>query len=106
LWLRWVKDRPNPWRIAHHKILPDGDGLLPKKLLGRVPANIRLAVRRNLIKAKRKTSSWVYEIKGNAFRHSRMRIDEIEIAQKIKKEEGQKEDTCPRSKTRMAALDA
>ena len=90
LWLRWVKDQPNPWRIAHPKTLPDGEGLLPTKLLGRVPANVRLAVRRKLNKAKGETSNWVYEIKGNSFRRSRMRIDEIEITRKIKKKKGKR----------------
>jgi hypothetical protein len=82
LWLRWVKDRPNPWRIAPPKTLSNGEGLLPGDLLGRVPANIKKAIGKRLIKTKGNTSKWVYEIKGNAFRRSRIRIDEIEVTEK------------------------
>jgi len=87
LWLRWVKDRPNPWRIAHPRTLRSGDGLLPTKLLGRVPANIKRAIGRRLIKVKGNTSNWVYEIKGDAYRRSRIRIDELEVTRKNKKKQ-------------------
>jgi len=85
LWLRWVKDRPNPWRIAHPRTLRNGDGLLPINLLGRVPANIKRAIGRRLVKVKGNTSNWVYEIKGDAYRRSRIRIDELEVTMKNKK---------------------
>ncbi len=85
LWLRWVKDYPNPWRIAPPRTLTNGDGLLPSELLGRVPANIRKSIGKSIPKIKGSTSNWVYEIKGNAFRRSRIRIDEVEVRKKKKK---------------------
>ena len=35
LWLRFVHDQPNPWRIAYPLTLKNGDGLLPAKLESR-----------------------------------------------------------------------
>jgi hypothetical protein len=90
LWLRWVKDRPNPWRIAHPRTLKDGEGLLPSKLLGRVPVNIKIALAKKLRKVKGNTSNWLYEIKGDAYRRSRIRINEIEVKKKNKKREKRK----------------
>lgn len=90
LWLRWVKNYPNPWRIAPPKTLSNGEGLLPSKVLGRVPANIRKALGKSIPKIKGSTSDWVYEIKGNAFRRSRIRIDEVEITKKKKKKKKEK----------------
>ena len=90
LWLRWVKDYPNPWRIAPPRTLNNGDGLLPSKLLGRVPANIEKAIGKRIPKIKGNTSNWVYEIKSNAFRRSRIRIDEIEDTKKKNKKKGTK----------------
>ena len=76
LWLRWVKDYPNPWRIAHPLTLPDGDGLLESSLLNQRLKNIRKTLGKRIRKVKGNTSSWVYEIKGNAFRRVRIRIEE------------------------------
>ncbi len=90
LWLRWVKDRPNPWRIAHPRTLRNGDGLLPTNLLGRVPANIKKTMGRRIVKVKGNTSNWVYEIKGDAFRRSRVRVNEREITLKNKKNQKRK----------------
>ena len=85
LWLRWVKNYPNPWRIAPPRTLHNDDGLLPKELLGRVPANIRRALGKTIPKIKGSTSNWIYEVKGNAFRRSRIRIDEVEVTKKKKR---------------------
>ena len=90
LWLRWVKNYPNPWRIAPPRTLKNGEGLLPAKLLGRVPANIKKALGNSIPKIKGNTSKWVYEIKGNAFRRSRVRIDEIDVTRKKKKKKEKK----------------
>ncbi len=87
LWLSWVKDYPNPWRIAPPRTLSNGDDLLPSDLLGRVPANIKKAIGKNIPKVKGSTSNWAYENKGDAFRRSRIRIDEVEIPKKNKKSE-------------------
>jgi hypothetical protein len=40
LWLRFVNEEPNEWRIARPlQTLQGGDGLIPKEFLGRKPAN-------------------------------------------------------------------
>lgn len=97
LWLRWVKDYPNPWRIAPPRTLNNGEGLLPAKLLGRVPANIRKTLGKSIPKIKGSTSNWVYEAKGNAFRRSRIRVDEVEISKKkIKKQRKKKKKALSR----------
>jgi hypothetical protein len=80
LWLSWVKDRPNAWRIAHPRTLRNGDGLLSSNILGRVPANIKNKIGRGISKVKGNTSNWVYEIKGDAYLRTRVRIDEREIS--------------------------
>ena len=80
LWLSWVKDRPNAWRIAHPRTLRNGDGLLPSNLLGRVPANIKNTINRRIPKVKGNTSNWAYEIRGDGYVRSRIRIDELETA--------------------------
>jgi hypothetical protein len=82
LWLRWVKDYPNPWRIAPPRTLKNGDGLLPTELLGRVPANIKKALGKNIPKIKGNTSAWVYENRGDTFRRSRIRVDEVKITKR------------------------
>jgi hypothetical protein len=85
LWLRWVKNFPNPWRIAPPRTLKDGDELLPSDLLGRVPPNIKKALGKSITKVKGNTSPWVYENKGDAYKRSRIRIDEVKVSQKKKK---------------------
>jgi len=77
LWLRWVKDFPNPWRIAHPLSLENGDGLLSSDLLSRGSVNIRKIFGKRIRKEKGNTSPWVYENKGDAYRRSRIRIDEV-----------------------------
>jgi hypothetical protein len=79
LWLRWVKDYPNPWRIAHPLTLPNGDGLLEASLLNRRLKNIRKTLGKRIRKVKGNTSQWVYEVKGNAFRRMRIRIEERQV---------------------------
>jgi hypothetical protein len=85
LWLRWVKDFPNPWRIAHQLTLKNGDGLLSSEMVSRGTVNIRKAFGKRIRKEKGNTSPWVYENKGDAFRRSRIRIDEVAIDPKKKK---------------------
>jgi hypothetical protein len=80
LWLRWVKDRPNAWRIAHPRTLRNGDGLLSSNILSRVPGNIKNKIGRSIPKVKGNTSNWVYEINGDAYRRTRIGIDEREIS--------------------------
>jgi hypothetical protein len=85
LWLRWVKDYPNPWRIAHLLTLTNGDGLLLSDLVSSRMVNIRKAFGKRIRKEKGNTSPWIYENKGDAFCRSRIRIDEVAIDPRKKK---------------------
>jgi hypothetical protein len=85
LWLRWVKDKPNPWRITHPLQLKNGDGLLPSKLVKSMSSKIRKRMAKRLKKEKGNTSNWIYENTGDAFRRTRVRIEEVEDNKKNKK---------------------
>jgi hypothetical protein len=90
LWLRWVKDRPNAWRIAHPRTLRNGNGLLPSNILGRVPANIKNKIGRSIPKVKGNASNWVYQIKGDAYLRTRIRVEEREISNSKNKQHKRK----------------
>ena len=79
LWLRWVKDYPNPWRIAHPITLANGDGLLDADFLKGSALNLHKTVAKSIRKEKGNTSDWMYEAKSDAFRRKRIRIDEVEV---------------------------
>ncbi len=85
LWLRWVKDYPNPWRIAHPITLSNGDGLLLSEMVSRGMVNIRKTFGKRIRKEKGNASPWIYENKGDAFRRSRIRVEEAPIDPKKKK---------------------
>ena len=97
LWLRWVKDYPNPWRIAHPLTLPNGNGLLKASLLRKRFKNIRKALGKRIRKVKNNKSAWIYEVSGNAFRRVRIRIEEREI--QIRTRSGKK-----RTRTRLVPV--
>jgi hypothetical protein len=84
LWLRWVKDYPNPWRIAHPLTLANGEGLLSSSALSGPSVNVRKAFGKQIRKEKGNTSPWVYEDKGDAYRRSRIRIEEVPVNPKSK----------------------
>jgi hypothetical protein len=85
LWLRWVKDKPNPWRITHPLQLENGEGLLPSELIKPLSAKIRRQLAKRLKKEKGNTSHWIYENTGDAFRRTRARVVETEVLRNKRK---------------------
>jgi hypothetical protein len=63
LWLRYVSDYPNPWRIANAITLNNGDTLLPKELF--TPKTGAPAA----------ANTWVYE-QGDGFKRTRTYLDD------------------------------
>ncbi len=66
LWLRWVKDKPNPWRIAHPLSLGNGDSLLPEG------AKLGSRGNRSLGSARSgRVESWEYQNVGDGYRRTK-----------------------------------
>ncbi|HLO18495.1 MAG TPA: hypothetical protein VK206_26925, partial [Anaerolineales bacterium] len=69
LWLRFVNELPNPWRIAHPLQTKSGDGLIPAKYLARTAADdwtysqgdsiTRTRLRTNAQKQTSKEQQWL-----------------------------------------------
>lgn len=64
LWLRFVNEEPNPWRIAKPlTTVQGGHGLIPKEYLGKKPAKSGA------------TSNWTYSL-GEPIKRTRSRLNE------------------------------
>lgn len=60
LWLRFVNELPNPWRVAMPLSTRNGDGLIPGEFLARKPGS---------------TGNWVYT-QGDVVKRTRTRVNE------------------------------
>ncbi|HLF73481.1 MAG TPA: hypothetical protein VI524_03995 [Anaerolineales bacterium] len=69
LWLRFVHEPPNPWRVAQPLHTKSGDGLIPAKYLGRKSAAL---------------DSWIYT-QGDVVKRTRTRLNEKK--QKVRDEQ-------------------
>lgn len=63
LWLRWVKDKPNPWRIARPLNLANGDSLLPD--------GASLGSRGSRRGGSDRRDEWEYENMGDGYRRTK-----------------------------------
>ena len=69
LWLRFVHELPNPWRVAHPLYTKSGDGLIPKEFLSKKAGT---------------TGKWVYT-QADVVKRTRTRLNEKQ--QKVKDEQ-------------------